>query len=102
MSVTIVILAGNDLFFQTQWSSQELEYLRLIATEILQSERKEVSSREALNLTDQVVKKAGKKLSMEAAEKTITSLIRNMWLKETKGKLVLGVRFNCFSCLLYL
>lgn len=78
---------------QSQWSSQELEYLRLIATEILQSERREVSSTAALRLTDQVAKKAGKKLSMEAAEKTITSLIRNMWLKETKGKLVLGVRF---------
>lgn len=78
---------------QTQWSSQELEYLRLIATEILQSERREVTSTAALRLTDQVVKKAGKKLSMETAEKTITSLIRNMWLKETKGKLVLGVRF---------
>ena len=59
----------------------------------MQSERKEVSSREALNLTDKVVKKAGKKLSMEAAEKTISSLINHMWLKESKGQLVLGVRF---------
>lgn len=79
---------------QTQWTSQELEYLRLIATEILESERKEVSSTEALRLTDQVAKKAGKKLSLEAAEKTITNLMRAMWLNETsKGKLVLGVRF---------
>ena len=78
---------------KTQWSSQELEYLRLIATEILESEIKEISSTEALRLTDQVVKKAGKKLSMEAAEATITKLIRAMWLKETKGKFVLGVRF---------
>ena len=39
------------------------------------------------------MKKAGKKLSMEAAEATITKLIRAMWLKETKGKFVLGVRF---------
>ena len=81
------------MYLQSQWSSQELDYLRLIATEILESERKEVSSTGALRLTDQVVKKAGKKLSMEAAEKTISSLISNMWLKQTKGKLVLGVRF---------
>ena len=78
---------------QSQWSSQELEYLRLIATEILESERKEVSSTAALRLTDQVNKKAGKKLSMEAAEKTISRLINDMWLKMTKGKLVLGIRF---------
>ena len=81
------------MYLQTQWSSQELDYLRLIATEILESERKDVSSTAALRLTDQVGKKAGKKLSMEAAEKTISRLINNMWLKETKGKLVLGVRF---------
>ena len=87
------VLKTNDLHLQSQWSSQELEYLRLIATEILESERKDVSSTAALRLTDQVGKKAGKKLSMEAAEKTISRLINNMWLKETKGKLVLGVRF---------
>ena len=53
-----------------------------------------MSSTEALRLTDQVAIKAGKKLSLEAAEKTITNLMRAMWLNETsKGKLVLGVRF---------
>ena len=84
---------NKNLYLKTQWSSQELEYLRLIATEILESDRKEISSTEALRLTDQVGKKAGKKLSMEAAEATITNLIRAMWLKETKGKFMLGVRF---------
>ena len=87
------VCSNNNLYLKTQWSSQELEYLRLIATEILESEIKEISSTEALRLTDQVVKKAGKKLSMEAAEKTITNLIRAMWLKESMGKFVLGVRF---------
>ena len=79
---------------QTQLTSQELDYLRLIATEILESERKEISNTAALRLTDQVEKKVGKKLSMETAEKTINSLVLAKWLKVVgDSKLVLDVRF---------
>ena len=48
---------------QNQWLPQELEYLRLLATEILQSDEKAISSRAALHLTDQVGKNGGKKMS---------------------------------------
>lgn len=79
---------------QGHWSSQELEYLRLIATEILESEAKDISPTAALRLTDKVDKKAGKKLSMEAAEKTINSLVEAKWIKVTSSnKLALDVRF---------
>ena len=79
---------------QTQLTSQELDYLRLIATEILESEKKEISNTAALRLTDQVEKKVGKKLSMETAEKTINSLVLAKWLKVVgDSKLVLDVRF---------
>jgi len=81
---------------QAQWSREELEYLRLVATEILQSEEKSISSRLALNLTDQVggAGQQGKRLSMEGAEAAINRLIVAKWLKVlTDGSLGLDVRF---------
>ena len=78
---------------QSQWSLQELDYLRLIATEILESEKKAISSTEALRLTDKVNKKGLKRMSMEAAEDTINRLVTAKWLKVLGGKLVLDVRF---------
>lgn len=76
---------------QTQWSAAELDFLRLLATEILQSEEKSISSRLALNLMDQVG--GGKKLSMSEAEKTINRLIQAKWLKTVDGDIALDVRF---------
>jgi len=76
---------------QTQWSAAELDFLRLLATEILQSEEKSISSRLALNLMDQVA--GGKKLSMSEAEKTINRLIQAKWLKTVDGDIALDVRF---------
>ena len=73
---------------QTQWSAQELEYLRLVATEILQSEAKAVPSRAALNLTDQVASKGGKKMSLENAEMTVNRLIAARWLKPLEVNLI--------------
>jgi len=80
---------------QAQWSREELEYLRLVATEILQSQEKSVSSRLALNLTDQVGGQGrGKRLSMEGAEAAINRLIEAKWLKVLhNGSLGLDVRF---------
>jgi len=80
---------------QVQWSSQELEYLRLVATEILQSEDKSITSREALHLTDRVGQNGGKKLSMEAAEGTLNRLMTARWLKSMEGNrlIALDVRF---------
>jgi len=80
---------------QVQWSSQELEYLRLVATEILQSEDKSITSREALHLTDRVGQNGGKKLSMEAAEGTLNRLMTARWLKPMDGNrlIALDVRF---------
>ena len=80
---------------QVQWSAQELEYLRLVATEILQSEKKTITSREALHLTDQVGQGGGKKLSMEDAEGTINRLIAARWIKavEDNREIALDVRF---------
>ena len=80
---------------QSQWAAQELEYLRLVATEILQTENKVISNREALQLTDQVGKNGGKRMTMEAAEMTINKLMAARWLKTVEGnsKLALDVRF---------
>ena len=80
---------------QTQWSALELEYLRLVATEILQSEDKVITNRQALQLTDQVGKNGGKRMTMEGAEVTITKLMATRWLKLVEGnnKLALDVRF---------
>jgi len=79
---------------QSMWSTQQLEYLRLLATDILQSDDKTVSSRDALNLTDRVAKsKAGKKMSLEEAEGTVNKLIEGHWIKAINGKLTLSVRF---------
>ena len=80
---------------QVQWLPQELEYLRLLATEILQSDEKAISSREALHLTDQVGKNGGKKMSMEDAEDTVNRLIMARWIKTLNGnnQLTLDVRF---------
>jgi len=80
---------------QVQWSAQELEYLRLLATEILQSEKKTITSREALHLTDKVGQGGGKKLSMENAEGTINRLLSASWIKlvEENSEIALGVRF---------
>jgi len=77
---------------QSQWSPGELDYLRLVATEILQSEDKCVSSRVALNLTDKVT--ANKKMTMESAEKAVNKLIEAKWLKMLDdGNIGLDVRF---------
>ena len=80
---------------QSQWTALELEYLRLVATEILQSEDKVISNRQALQLTDQVGKNGGKRMTMEGAEVTITKLMAARWLKLVEGnsKLALDVRF---------
>lgn len=80
---------------QTQWSQLQLEYLRLLATEILQSDDKAISSREALHLTDQVGKDGGKKMSLEEAEDTVNKLIQSRWVKTLDGnrQLTLDVRF---------
>ena len=80
---------------QSQWAAQELEYLRQVATEILQTENKVISNREALQLTDQVGKNGGKRMTMEAAEMTINKLMAARWLKTVEGnsKLALDVRF---------
>ena len=80
---------------QSQWSALELEYLRLVATEILQSDDRVISNRQALNLTDQVGKNGGKRMTMEGAEVTINKLMEARWLKLVEGnsKLALDVRF---------
>ena len=79
---------------QCQWSPQQLEYLRLLATEIILSEDKLVTSREALNLTDKVAKdKQNKKMTMEKAEETINKLMEARWIKVIQGNLTLDVRF---------
>merc|ERR1719468_138828 len=80
---------------QSQWTALELEYLRLVATEILQSEDKVITNRQALQLTDQVGKNGGKRMTMEGAEVTITKLMAARWLKLVEGnsKLALDVRF---------
>ena len=80
---------------QSQWSAQELEYLRLLATEILQSEGKTVTGREALHLTDKVGQNGGKKLSMEDAEGTINRLMSARWIKQVSDgrEIALDVRF---------
>jgi len=84
---------GTDLArkVQGQWSAAELEYLRLLATEMLQSDTKMITCTTALNLTRNV---AGKTLSMQDAEKTINKLIAGKWIKQLPGEmLALGVRF---------
>ena len=63
-------------------------FLRLVATEILQSEAKAVPSRAALNLTDQVASKGGKKMSLENAEMTVNRLIAARWLKPLEVNLL--------------
>ena len=80
---------------QSQWSAVELEYLRLVATEILQSEDRVISNRQALQLTDKVGKNGGKRMTMEGAEVTINKLMAARWLKLVEGnsKLALDVRF---------
>ena len=79
---------------QCQWSPQQLEYLRLLATEIILSEDKLVTSREALNLTNKVAKdKQNKKMTMEKAEETINKLMEARWIKVIQGNLTLDVRF---------
>eukprot|EP00090_Calanus_glacialis_P047400 TRINITY_DN9826_c0_g1_i1.p1 TRINITY_DN9826_c0_g1~~TRINITY_DN9826_c0_g1_i1.p1 ORF type:complete len:336 (+),score=134.06 TRINITY_DN9826_c0_g1_i1:43-1008(+) len=80
---------------QSQWSAQELEYLRLLATDILQSDKKTITGREALHLTDKVGQNGGKKLSMEEAEGTINRLISARWIKsiEDNREIALDVRF---------
>jgi len=80
---------------QSQWSALELEYLRLVATEILQSEERVISNRQALQLTDQVGKNGGKRMTMEGAEVTVNKLLAARWLKLVEGnsKLALDVRF---------
>ena len=66
-----------------------------MATEILQSNEKAISSRAALHLTDQVGKNGGKKMSMEDAEDTVNRLILARWIKTLNGnsQLSLDVRF---------
>jgi len=92
-----MIGASKDLGtnVQVQWSSQELEYLRLLATEILQSEDKIISGREALHLTYQVGANGGKKMSMEDAEITINRLMDTKWIKavDNNQNIALDVRF---------
>merc|ERR1712107_938515 len=77
---------------QSQFSPAELDYLRLLATEILQSGEKMITSRMALNLMDQVG--GGKKLSMSEAEASIEKFISCRWLKLVEeGCLTVDVRF---------
>ena len=80
---------------QSQWSALELEYLRLVATEILHSEERVISNRQALQLTDQVGKNGGKRMTMEGAEVTVNKLLAARWLKLVEGnsKLALDARF---------
>jgi len=80
---------------QVQWKSQELEYLRLLATEVLRSESKSITGREALHLTDQVGLNGGKRLTMEEAEETINRLMSAKWIKSVDdgSEITLGVRF---------
>jgi len=89
----VTATGGHDLArkVQGEWSSAELEYLRLLATEILQSDSKSITCTTALNLTHNV---AGKRLSMTEAEKSINKLLAAKWLKQiTKDSMALGVRF---------
>jgi len=76
---------------QTQWTPAELDFLRLLATEILQSEEKSISSNLALNIMNQVG--GGKRLSMTEAEKSINKFIQAHWLKTIDGEIALDVRF---------
>lgn len=76
---------------QTQWTEAELDFLRLLATEILQSDEKSISSSLALNLMDHVGGR--KKLSMTEAEKAINKLIQAKWLKTVDGNIALDIRF---------
>jgi len=80
---------------QCQWSPQELEYLRLLATHILQSEDKTITSTEALHLTSKVGQNGGKKLNMDDAEGTINRLMTARWIKniDDGGEIALDVRF---------
>jgi len=79
---------------QVRWSSQELEYLRLLATHILQSDSKTITSTEALHLTYKVGQNGGKKLNMDDAEGTINRLMNAKWIKDIgEGEFALDVRF---------
>ena len=66
---------------QMQWSAQKLEYLRLLTTNILQSEKKTITGREALHLTDVVGQSGGEMLSVENAEGSINRLLAARWIK---------------------
>ena len=82
--------------------------IRLLATEILQSDEKMITSREALNLMDQVLfcsstrlklmknmyqVGGGKKLSMSEAEASIEKFFNCRWLKMVEdGCLTVDVR----------
>jgi len=80
---------------QSKWTQQELEYIRLLATEILRSDNKEISKMEACKLVGQV--SAGhKRLTLDQAQSTIERLIQARWMKtlgERGGRITLDVRF---------
>ena len=80
---------------QSQWSALELEYLRLVATEIIQSEDRVISNSLALQLTDEVGNNGGRRMTMKGAEVTVKKLLAARWLKLVEGnnKLALDVRF---------
>ena len=80
---------------QVQWKEQELEYLRLLATNILQSDSKTITSTEAMHLTTRVGQNGGKKLNMDDAEGTINKLIKAKWIKDLEdgSEIALDVRF---------
>lgn len=79
---------------QTALSAPELEYLRLLATEILFVEDRSLPSNIALNLIGKMEGNTNKKFSLQNAENTISKLIANKWLRKLdRSHVGLGVRF---------
>jgi len=79
---------------QTSLSAAELEYLRLLATEILLAEDRALPSNVALNLIGKMEGNTNKKFSLQDAEATISKLIANKWLRKLdRANVGIGVRF---------
>jgi len=83
---------------QSQFTAGEMEYVRLLALEILQDDNRSVPSSLALNLAGEVCASigggGGSKFTMSQAEGSLKKLVNHSWLKMLdKGYITLGVRF---------
>ena len=79
---------------QSQFSAVELEYLRLLASRILQNQQKSIKSTPALHLIREVPGNENMRYSMAQGEQMIQMCVDNKWLKIVDtGRVALGVRF---------